>query len=279
MKPLARRLLTAAIAIPIVLILVFYAPADLAYVVFLGVFVMAAVEALPMAEAIAPSAPMRSLLVFVPLASAAGFLLLRGGARDVPLWWTLSLASLIVVTSACTTLLTQTEVRDGVATMGFLAFAIPYFAIPPLGLYLLKVTDPWLLVCFLGIIWMGDTGAFVIGNAFGRHKLAPKFSPGKTWEGAIGGFLAALLVTALWSLLRLDLLRFDLLLVAAITAIVAQLGDLLESVIKRGAGVKDSSSLLPGHGGFFDRMDSMLLATPVYVAGVQILGIETLIPA
>ncbi len=279
MTPLARRVLTAAIAIPIVLSLVFYASGDLAYVVFLGIFVMAAVEVLPMAKAMAPSAPVRSLLIFIPLASASEFLLLRNGARDFPIWWTLSTSSLIVVVAACTTLLTRTEVRDGVATMGFLAFAIPYFAIPPLGLYWLKITDPWLLVCFLGIIWMGDTGAFVVGNVFGRRKLAPKFSPGKTWEGAIGGFLAALLVTALWSLLRLDQLRFDLLLVAALTAIVAQLGDLLESVIKRGAGVKDSSNLLPGHGGFFDRMDSMLLATPVYVAGLQIVGIETLIPA
>ena len=186
--------------------------------------------------------------------------------------------SLVAVVAATAPLLAGCEVRDGMAAMGILAFAIPYFAIPPVGLYWLQSTDSWLLLALLGIIWMGDTGAFVVGGWIGRHKLAPNISPGKTWEGAVGGFVASLLITVIWSLLRLGELRPGLLAVAAVTAVISQLGDLTESMIKRGAGVKDSSNLLPGHGGFFDRMDSTLLATPVFVAGVHWLGPETLIP-
>lgn len=278
MQPLARRLITAAIAVPIALAIVFYVPGDLAFAVFLGVFFMAAVETLPMARSIVPTAPLRSLLVLIPLASAAGFLLVRSAESDISAWWLLSASSLVVTVAAGITLLTQTDVKDGMATMGILAFAIPYFAVPPVGLYWLHSMDPWLLLALLAIIWMGDTGAFVVGGAIGRHKLAPAFSPGKTWEGAVGGFIAALLATTLWSLLRLGEVHLGLLAVAALTAIVAQLGDLLESVFKRGAGIKDSSNLLPGHGGFFDRMDSTLLATPVFTTCIQLLGPNTLLP-
>ncbi len=278
MKPLTRRLLTSAIAIPTALAVVFYAPGDLAYGVFLTIFFLAAIELLPMARQAAPSAPLRGLLVAIPLVSIAIFLLIRGGADSIPTWWLPAALSLMAVSAATVPVLAGCEARDGLATMGILGFALPYFALPPVGLYWLQSTDSWLLMALLGIIWMGDTGAFMIGSWIGRHKLAPEVSPGKTWEGALGGFAASLLITVIWSLLRLGELRPGLLVVAALTAIVAQLGDLTESLIKRGAGVKDSSNLLPGHGGFFDRMDSTLLATPVFVAGVHWLGPETLIP-
>jgi len=127
-------------------------------------------------------------------------------------------------------------------------------------------------LALLAIVWIGDTAAWAVGSAIGRHKLAPVVSPGKSWEGAGAGLVGGLFAMGVWSLLRLGELRLDLLVLAALTAVAAQLGDLLESVIKRGAGMKDSSSLLPGHGGFFDRMDALLLATPVYVAGLQTLG-------
>ena len=278
MKLLARRLLTSSIAIPTALVVVFFAPGDLAFTIFLAIFFLAAVELLPMVRPAAPSAPLGSLLAVIPVVSIAGFLLIRSGVSDIPTWWLPAAMSLVVLVAAMAPLIAGSEVRDGMAAMGFMAFAVPYFAIPPVSLYWLQSTDPWLLLALLAIIWMGDTGAFVVGGLMGRHKLAPAISPGKTWEGAIGGLAGSMLAIVLWSLLHLGDLRPGLLAVGALTAVVAQLGDLVESVIKRGAGVKDSSNLLPGHGGFFDRMDSTLLATPVFVAGLHWLGPETLIP-
>ncbi len=278
MSATGRRLLTSSIALPVALSVVFFAPGDLAFAVFLGIFFVVTVEFLAMARHVAPSAPLGGLLVWMPLASIAGFALLRSGPREVPALGMLAAMSLVVGIAGCATLLAGTEMRDGLAGMGILAFAIPYFAITPVGLYWLQGHDPWLLLAMLAVVWVSDTAAWVVGKAVGRHKLAPKVSPGKTWEGTVAGFLGGCLAMAVWSLLRLGELRPDLLALAAATAVAAQLGDLVESVIKRGAGMKDSSNLLPGHGGFFDRLDAVLLATPVYVVGLHALGVETLIP-
>ncbi len=171
MNPLARRLLTASILIPVALVVVFHAPGDLAFAVFFGVFFLAAVELLPMARSVAPSAPLGSLMVMIPAASAAGFLLVRNGAREVPAWWLLAACSLVAIVAACVTLLARTAVDDSLAAMGILAFAVPYFAIPPVGLYWLQAADPWLLLALLVIVWSGDSAAFAVGRAVGRHKL------------------------------------------------------------------------------------------------------------
>ena len=113
---------------------------------------------------------------------------------------------------------------------------------------------------------------FVAGRSFGRHLLAPRVSPKKTWEGSVAGFAGSLLATAAWCQIRLGETPPALLVLAAVTAVVAQLGDLVESLFKRGAGVKDSSTVLPGHGGFYDRLDAMLLAAPVFAVGLWLIG-------
>ncbi len=277
MNATSQRLLTSSIALPVALAVVFFAPGTLAFAVFLGIFCVAAIELLPMARHTAPSAPLGSLLVWIPITSIAGFVLIQGD-REVPAWWLLAAISMIVTIAGCTTLLAGTEVRDGLTAMGVLAFATPLFAVPPIFICWLQARDPWLLLALLAVVWAGDTGAWAVGKAIGRHKLAPTVSPGKTWEGAAAGLVAGLLAMAIWSLLRLGELRLELLAVAAATAVVAQLSDLVESVIKRGAGIKDSSNLLPGHGGFFGRIDALLLATPVYVVGLHAIGVETLAP-
>jgi len=121
-----------------------------------------------------------------------------------------------------------------------------------------------LLMFGLMLNWIGDTGAYYVGKNFGRHKLAPAVSPGKSWEGA-----AASAVTGVaFGLIYLPLaIKGTSLLMAGLFALVVnvagQVGDLAESVIKRGAGVKDSGSLLPGHGGILDRVDSTMFALPV----------------
>jgi phosphatidate cytidylyltransferase len=124
-------------------------------------------------------------------------------------------------------------------------------------------------------VWAGDIAALYIGRAFGKRKLAPRLSPGKTWLGSIasiaGSMLAAGLVIFIAdtltahgnTLLHIAEPLWQSLLLAAILNIAAQLGDLLESDIKRGAGVKDSGTMLPGHGGILDRIDALLLAAPV----------------
>jgi len=121
------------------------------------------------------------------------------------------------------------------------------------------------LLSFFFLVLMGsDAGAYYTGRALGKHKLAPSISPGKTWEGAAGGIVAALAMAALahfWFFRELPL-RYMLPL-AAIMALLGILGDLVESALKRGAGAKDAANILPGHGGILDRLDSLLFNAPV----------------
>jgi phosphatidate cytidylyltransferase len=155
---------------------------------------------------------------------------------------------------------------------GLIYIAYPLTLVPLLW----KQEDGPALVLFLMVcVWAGDIAALYIGRAFGKRKLAPRLSPGKTWLGSIasiaGSMLAAGLVVFISNaltargntLLHISQPLWQSLLLAAILNIAAQLGDLLESAIKRGAGVKDSGTMLPGHGGILDRIDALLLAAPV----------------
>lgn len=122
----------------------------------------------------------------------------------------------------------------------------------------------WLLLA-IGTTWAADVGAYLVGSIAGRRKIAPRISPGKTWEGTFGGFgaaaLAVLGISALFGLVRPEAAA------AAVTlGPVAFGGDLLESLLKRRAGVKDSGTLFPGHGGMLDRIDSLMAVAPVVVA-------------
>ena len=114
------------------------------------------------------------------------------------------------------------------------------------------------------LIWTQDTAAYAVGRLFGKHRLAPAISPKKSWEGAAGGLLIGVLVSlALRELLMKDLFgRGEIVVMSVILGALAQMSDLTESLIKRCFGVKDSSSLLPGHGGILDRFDSFLLTAP-----------------
>lgn len=126
-----------------------------------------------------------------------------------------------------------------------------------------QVSPSWLFYA-LSINWAGDVAAYYVGRAFGRHKLAPRVSPGKSWEGAAGSLILAVLygVWFGWQA-KLGLDWPEMILLTAIGNMAGQTGDLAESALKRGAGVKDSGFLLPGHGGFLDRLDSSLFSLPV----------------
>ena len=120
------------------------------------------------------------------------------------------------------------------------------------------------LLC--AIVWSGDTGAYFAGRTLGKHKLAPRMSPNKTWEGAVGGLIASLIGGSCLNLYygQENLMSWPWLVVACLFGgIFGQLGDLTESTFKRFAGVKDSGKIFPGHGGFLDRVDGLLFAAPV----------------
>ncbi|MFS2222767.1 phosphatidate cytidylyltransferase [Pantoea sp. B65] len=123
----------------------------------------------------------------------------------------------------------------------------------------------WWLLYVMFLVWGADSGAYMFGRLFGKHKLAPKVSPGKTWEGFFGGLLTSALISwlfGLWAPLAVE--PGTLLACSIIAALASVLGDLTESMFKREAGIKDSGNLIPGHGGILDRIDSLTAAVPVF---------------
>jgi phosphatidate cytidylyltransferase len=148
----------------------------------------------------------------------------------------------------------------GISSSGFLVVAFPFsFAV---RLHAIAGQGPRLLLFALAVTWAADTTAYFIGRAMGKHPLAPHISPKKTWEGSIGGIIGSLLI-AYVAKFFLPIALPHLLAMAFLGNIAGQMGDLLESAYKRSAGVKDSGSLLPGHGGVLDRIDAQILCIPV----------------
>jgi len=128
---------------------------------------------------------------------------------------------------------------------------------------------PELVLALLAIIWAADAGAYFAGRQWGRRKLAPRISPGKSWEGLTGGLLGgvvAALIASLWCQTSVTVLVP----LAVVTVVFSVLGDLLESRLKRAAGAKDSGRIIPGHGGLLDRIDSLCAAAPIFALGVQV---------
>lgn len=158
------------------------------------------------------------------------------------------------------------RVNSGLAAVSGVAVLVPAW-VALVRLYLLTPNGPEMLVFVLFVVWAADVGAYFAGGALGRTKLAPRVSPGKTWEGVLGGLLAALgvgLLGAFW--FDLPVTAFLLLCVGVVLASVV--GDLTESMFKRHVGLKDSGSALPGHGGVLDRIDSITAAAPVFLLGL-----------
>jgi len=122
----------------------------------------------------------------------------------------------------------------------------------------------YLIISIFASIWIGDSAAYYGGINLGRHKLFPRVSPKKSWEGAIFGFIFSVGALILAKMIALNFLSWtNVIVIGIIIGVIGQIGDLVESLIKRDAKVKDSSSLIPGHGGFFDRFDSLLFCAPV----------------
>jgi phosphatidate cytidylyltransferase len=153
-----------------------------------------------------------------------------------------------------------------VGSAGLLFIALPFSYVVRINE--IERTGRKFLLFTLCLIWVGDTLAYLVGRSIGRMHMAPALSPKKTWEGAFANLIGSLLVAMLFAR-WLEVDSRALLVVAALGNIAGQMGDLIESAYKRGAAVKDSGSLLPGHGGMLDRIDSLILASPVVWAAYQ----------
>jgi len=273
---LKQRILTALVLIPLLVAALFYLPPGW-IAVLLGVFIAAAAW-----EWVALSG-FRSL----PGRAAYVFLLLSFGSAGIygvnvqpplappffaaaALWWLWALVDLIrhpVIDKGMFTTLT------GRLTGGALVLIPPWVA----AIHLLATDpkSPWMLLYLFVLVWVADTAAYFAGSFYGKTKLAPHISPGKTVEGVMGGVLGVVLLawlcgTMIWRLESWALVRWIGL--AAGAALFSVVGDLTESKLKRIAGVKDSGSLIPGHGGVLDRIDALTAAMPVFVLGILILA-------
>ena len=170
--------------------------------------------------------------------------------------------------------LARSRSKEGVLGFAAAAGSILYLAPAMLcGLVIAAADDGALLLLFLAAsVFSFDTFAYAVGRTVGRHRLAPSISPGKTWEGLVGGSAGALAAGALFSI-WVDLPASWLALLAAVVGLAGQIGDLLESALKRAVGAKDSSRLIPGHGGVLDRIDSFTTALPAGLALLLLAGL------
>jgi phosphatidate cytidylyltransferase len=266
-----KRLLTAIVGVPIIVAAILFLPGIWFFAFVTLVMTWSGFEYLGIVRARAPHAPLMPLLALIPIAGAA--MSLPGSWPDhgaAP--WLLMLVAFAAIALGLGTLLllSRTPFDETLPTLGIFAFGIPYFAVPIASIYRLHEIDPWLVFLLLAIVWLGDTAAFYFGSRFGKRKMARVVSPNKSWEGAIAGFAIGIVAAAVWSQWRLGRIDLGLLALAAVTAVAAQVGDLVESMLKRSTGVKDSGQILPGHGGVFDRCDALLFAAPVLIIGVTL---------
>ncbi|HKI04990.1 MAG TPA: phosphatidate cytidylyltransferase [Thermoanaerobaculia bacterium] len=270
-----KRLLTAAIAAPLALAAVFLLPGWWFFVFMAAIIDWAAFEYLAIVRPRAPRAPLRLLLLLAPLAAFALSFALSESAGLPVLRLHLLAGSLALSVGLGTLLLfSRTPLEETIPALGILGFGIPYFALPIACSHLLQQLDPWVVLLLLAIVWLGDTAAYYVGSRIGRHKLSPVVSPKKSWEGAAASFAIAMIAAVLWCHFRLHRLDPGLLAAAGLTAVAAQVGDLVESMIKRGSGVKDSGQVLPGHGGVLDRMDALMFASPVFLFALWLLRVD-----
>ncbi|GHE29522.1 phosphatidate cytidylyltransferase [Sphingobacterium griseoflavum] len=208
-------------------------------------------------------------LVWTAIACATiGFLLLGavlvGFFPEGSLLWLFSAAFLLYITALFRQ--STTAIQDLSYTLFGLCYAaIPFGIFICLG-FLEGSYDPYIPLGFLILLWTNDTGAYLAGKSFGRRKLFERISPNKTWEGFVGGMLLAVVVSFNLGRYFDALSNWQWLTLALIIGTFGTLGDLVESMLKRNTGMKDSGSLLPGHGGLLDRFDGLLMAAPlVYI--------------
>lgn len=285
-----KRVVTAAILIPVVLLLSLKAPLYIMAIVAGAVAILAVAEFLKLTThyGVQPLwqptyAYVALFFVFVILASANRTVLVETTAMIYGLALAAALSPFVFLTIA----MRRADLSSGYPAAAASSFAFGYVAIPMALLVQIRQQPGGaiLVIYTLLAVWAGDIFAYFVGKALGRHLMSPRISPKKTWEGAVASIAASVIIGTLWLqhapgisswLLQAGLIDrpsgmwemqrpalFPMIVLSALVNLAAQLGDLVESLIKRGAGVKDSGTILPGHGGMLDRIDSLLFGAPV----------------
>jgi phosphatidate cytidylyltransferase len=295
---LLKRIATAVVLIPIVMLLVLRAPVPVLAVVATAVALITVQEFLKITEGYGVQPLRLPTYIFVGLlflllgASAAGESPQLSSLKFVlGLGFACAVAPFLFLTIG----MRRAQMNSAYPAAAASAFAFAYIALPMAMLVELRqqLAGAFWLLYLLLVVWAGDIFAYFVGRSLGRHLMAPRISPKKTWEGAAASLAASLVVGSLLFtyalpissfLLRVGLIErrdglfglerpelWPIILLTVALNIAAQLGDLVESLIKRGAGVKDSGTILPGHGGMLDRIDALLFAAPLlwfYAAAV-----------
>ncbi|MDJ0757752.1 MAG: phosphatidate cytidylyltransferase [Woeseiaceae bacterium] len=259
---LKARIITAVIALAVLMVVLFAVPARFAEAAMAAATLGGAWEWSSLVKLKSVSGRVTFVgLVGVLLAAVYSFL----GTYGVEIllagvvWW---IAAMIWVMAY------PTPVAKPLVWFGGVLVLIPFFV----ALVTLYRAGAETLLFALTIVWAADIGAFFAGKQFGKVKLAPSISPGKTWEGVIGGLVAVVLLSMAGSY-WFDVSLLQLLPFCLAVACISVVGDLTVSIFKRNAGIKDSGTLFPGHGGLLDRVDSIAAATPVFALGVAWMGL------
>lgn len=268
LNPGMKRVLTALILAPLVLALVFLGPIWLITLVVAAVAMLAAWEFLALTEHRGAKPPKVLNLGSIGLLFAGNY---QWPDETITIFVLLSIVLVVFCTFKSPVERVLTDATSSV-------FALFYLGLTLIPLPMLReaTNGPSLLAFLFLTVWAGDTVAMYSGRMLGKRKMAPNLSPNKTWAGAVGSIVGAVAVASVllglssylaqWNSVRLSFAGeawWYWILLAVVVNVAAQVGDLAESALKRSAGVKDSGTLLPGHGGILDRIDALLLAAPV----------------
>lgn len=263
-----KRILTAIVALPILLYTV-WSPIPYFFVALAAAAVVLALAEFYGLASKVGARPTRVIGYAAALVIAASFV---AGAQGLAVAAIVSLAIL----SLAAGVFRSNEIKGALLSVSATIFGVIYVALPGgclIGIQMIREVSAEtstvhlgsrFLTTFFALVMMTDTAAYYVGRAMGQHKLAPRISPGKTVEGAIGGFIGATITGPLCKYTFFpELPLVHALLLGALIGVVGQVGDLAESMLKRSADVKDSGTLLPGHGGMLDRIDSILFCAPL----------------
>lgn len=251
------RLIVALIFIPLFYLLVKYLPP---YAFFILILAAAMIGLYEFYTILSRDGIQPSKIIGIPLGGLSSLIFYTGDFSLINIF-----IPAVIFLAIIERIISKGDIKKAFADVSITFFGI--FLIPWLMGYQILIRNleegTNLILLLYTIIWVGDTTAYAIGSRIGRHKLAPVLSPRKSWEGAIAGLLAGIGMSFIAKFTFFNTLNYrDCLILGLGLSILGQLGDISESMFKRGAEVKDSSTLIPGHGGFLDKMDSLLYTSP-----------------